>query len=118
METADEAYKGYHEVMNAVMATKDSGIGVYDMCIAYELTAAIKEQVKSIRQKKARDIILSNTDGLYRISRGVYYNSAGACSPKDAAFTSVACYMHCGMNIEKTERYTKNVKFAIKFINR
>ena len=104
---------GYHAVMEAVTAAEAGGIGAYDMCVAVELTAAVKERVKGMRLKKAKGIVLDSVDELYRIALDVFRSSAGACTPKDAAYGTVKCFISCGMDVQKTENYAKSKMFAL-----
>ena len=57
--------------------------------------AAVKERVKGMRLKKAKGIVLDSVDELYRIALDVFRSSAGACTPKDAAYGTVKCFISC-----------------------
>lgn len=104
---------GYHAVMDAITAAEAGGISAYDMCVAVELAAAVKERVKGMRLKKAKGLVLDSVDELYRIAIDVFHSSAGACTPKDAAYGTVKCFILCGMDVQKTENYAKSKMFAL-----
>lgn len=104
---------GYHAVMDAVMAAESGGIGAYDMCVAVELAAAVGERCKAMRLKKAKGMLLAAAEDLYRIAIDVFNSSAGACTPKDAAYGTVKCFISCGMDVKKTETYAKSKMFAL-----
>lgn len=111
---ADNASRaGYRAVMDAVSAAEEDGIGAYDMCVAVELYAAVKECVDGMRINRAKGIVLGSVEDLYRIAIDVFRNSAGACTPKDAAQGTVKCFISCGMDVKKTEIYAKSDMFAI-----
>lgn len=110
---SDASKIGYHAVMDAVIAAEACGIDAYDMCVAVELAAAVKERVKGMRLKKAKGIVLDSVAELYRISIDVFRRSAGACTPKDAAYGTVKCFISCGMDVQKTENYAKSKMFAL-----
>ena len=103
----------YRSVMDAVSAAKEDGIVVYDMCVAVELYEAVNECVEGIRLKRANGIVLGSVDDLFQIALDVFYGSAGACTPKDAAQGTVKCFIHCGMDVKKTEKYAKSKMFAL-----
>ena len=104
---------GYRAVMDAVSAAEEDGIGAYDMCVAVELYEAVKECVDGIRIKMANGIVLGSVEDLFRIALDVFHGSAGACTPKDAAQGTVKCFIHCGMDVKKTEKYAKSKIFAL-----
>ena len=110
---SEDSKIGYHAVMDAVTAAEADGIGAYDMCVAVELAAAVKERVKGMRLKKAKGIVLYSVEELYRIALDVFRSSAGACTPKDAAYGTVKCFISCGMDVQKTENYAKSKMFAL-----
>lgn len=111
---ADNASKaGYRAVMDAVASAEADGIGAYDMCVAVELYAAVKERVEGMRIKSAKGIVLGSVEDLFRISLDVFHGSAGACTPKDAAQGTVKCFIQCGMDVKKTEKYAKSKMFAL-----
>ena len=99
--------------MDEVMAAEAKGIGAYEMCIASELSAAVGERCRAMRHKKAKGIVLDSVEELYRIALDVFRSSAGACTPKDAAYGTVKCFISCGMDVKKTEKYAKSKMFAL-----
>lgn len=99
--------------MDAVSAAEEDGIGAYDMCVAVELYEAVKECVEGIRIKRANGIVLGSVEDLFWIAIDVFHGSAGACTPKDAAKGTVKCFIHCGMDLKKTEKYAKSNIFAL-----
>ena len=50
---------------------------------------------------------------VYRIALNVFYGSACASTPKDAAQGTVKCFIQCGMDVKKTEKYAKSKMFAL-----
>lgn len=111
---ADNASRaGYRAVMDAVAAAEADGIGAYDMCVAVELYAAVKERVEGMRLKRAKGIVLGSVEDLFRIALNAFHGSAGACTPKDAAQGTVKCFIQCGMDVQKTEKYAKSEMFSL-----
>jgi hypothetical protein len=103
----------YSSAIKALEAAESDGVCAYDMCVAYELRAAVYECVKGIRFKKAKGMVLGAIEDLYRIAIGVFNGSAGASTPKDAAQGAVRCFLSCGMDVKKTEKYAKSKMFAL-----
>ena len=112
-DSPKSGYYSYYAAMDAVMAAEAKGIGAYEMCIASELTAAVKERCKAMRHKKAKDMLLGSVEELYRIAIDVYHGSGCASTPKDAAHGTVKCFIQCGMDAKKTESYAKSKMFAL-----
>lgn len=103
----------YASAAKALEAAEADGVGAYDMCVAHELRSAVKDRVDGMRLKKAKGMVLAATEDLYRIAIDVFNSSAGACTPKDAAYGTVKCFISCGMDVKKTERYAKSKMFAL-----
>lgn len=110
---SDASKSGYHAVMDEVIAAEAKGIGVYEMCIASELSASVGEQCRAMRHKKARDILKGSIEDLYRIALDVFHGSACASTPKDAAQGTIKCFINCGMDVKNTEKYAKSNIFAL-----
>lgn len=110
---SDASKIGYHAVMDEVMAAEAKGIGAYEMCIASELSAAVGERCRTMRHKKAREVLEGSVEELYRIALYVFHGSACASTPKDAAQGTVKCFIQCGMDMQKTEKYAKSEMFAL-----
>ena len=110
---SDASRIGYHAVMDEVMAAEAKGIGAYEMCIVSELSAAVGERCRAMRHKKAREVLEGSVEELYRIALDVFHGSACASTPKDAAQGTVKCFIQCGMDVKKTEKYAKSKMFAL-----
>ena len=109
---SDASKIGYHAVMDEVIAAAGKGIGAYEMCIASELSVAVGE-CRAMRHKKARELLDGSVEDLYKIALDVFYGSACASTPKDAAQGTLKCFIHCGMDVKKTEKYAKSKMFAL-----
>ena len=110
---SDASKSGYRAVMDEVMAAESKGIGAYEMCIALELSAAVGERCRTMRHKKAKEILEGSVEELYRIALDVFHGSACASTPKDAAHGTVKCFIQCEMDVKKTEKYAKSKMFAL-----
>lgn len=110
---SDASKSGYHAVMDEVMAAEAKGIGAYEMCIASELSASVGERCMAMRHKKAREVLEGSVEELYSIALDVFHGSACASTPKDAAQGTVKCFIQCGMDVKKTEKYAKSKMFAL-----
>lgn len=110
---------GYHAVMDEVRAEEVKGIDPYDMCIASELSCALSERMAKSRMKKTlKSRFEKDAERLFEIASSLFSKSAGACSPKDAAYGAVACYCDSGMDAKAAEDYTKCSEFAMRYFCR
>ena len=67
---------------------------------------------RELKRKKARDILDKNKEGLFMAACDVMRESAGACSPRDAARGMVMSFIRCGMDLDKARAFAGTRLFA------
>ena len=107
---------GYGEALSAVDDAAEKGVGVYEMSIAFEMKCAVSEKKKALRRRmKAIEKLERDAPMLFEAAVDLFRNSAGACSPADAAKGMLKSYMNFGMDVKRARAYSNLSDFALVY---
>ena len=91
---------GYGDALRAVGEAARSGVGVYDMAVAFELESAISLKKKAFRRrKKFLEKLDADAPELYAMAVRFFVGAAGGSTPKEAANEILDSYLNCGMDL-------------------
>jgi len=105
----------YADALEAIRCASEKSLDPYDLCVAFELQAQIKDAAsKMSKRSKARRILESSAPRLFNLACEVVNRSAGAAMPSDAARGVIESFVELGMDFDITSKYVTNFHFAVR----
>lgn len=105
----------YIEALSVVDDLECRGINPYTLCVAIELSKAIKDVKKALRRSRTSLKRLSEDVGLlFSLALDAYNSSCGASTPAESVSGVIEGYLENGMNINEVRSMVECPEFMAK----